>query len=453
MEREFDLVVIGSGSAGTSAATEARKRGLSVAVIDERPFGGTCTLRGCDPKKVLVAAAQALDRAARYNRLGIFENAPALNWAELIRFKRTFTDPVPAERVKLFEDAGIVPIRGRARFTDTRTLSVDGDRLRAKHFVIATGAKEIHVAQGDDQLLTSETFMEQESLPESLVFVGGGYIAFEFAHVAARAGVQVTIVNRGNEPLRGFDRDLVQLMIQASRKLGIVVHVNAEVDRVERTSGGIVVHAHDSDGAQNFEARGGVLAAGRAADLDHLDLDAAGIERTKKGVKVNQHLQSVSNPSVYAAGDCADGGGLPLTPVAGDEGTIVASNIIDGNAQEPNFRGLVTMVYTIPPLGQVGLTEAQARERGLDVEIHAGDMSKWYSTRHLAEDTAFYKMIVDKRTDCIRGAAIFGPNAEEQLNVLALAVQQQLRLPQAADVLYAYPTGSSDLQYLTGKSR
>jgi glutathione reductase (NADPH) len=449
MEREFDLVVIGSGGAGTSAALAVRKSGQTVAVIDERPFGGTCPLRGCDPKKVLVAAAQALDYAARYSKLGIFNEAPALNWRELIRFKHTFTDPIPAERLKQYEDAGIVAIGGHARFTDKQTLSVNGDLIRAKHFVIATGAREVHVADGDEDLITSETFMELESLPESLVFIGGGYIAFEFAHVAARAGVRVTILNRGAHPLGGFDQDLVQQLLDLTRKLGIAVYVNAEVDRVERTATGVVVHARTPGGMQQFEARNGVLAAGRVADLDRLDLDAAGIQRTKKGVKVNEYLQSISNPSIYAAGDSADGGGLPLTPVAGDEGEVVASNILNGNTRKPDFRGLVTMVFTIPPLGQAGLTEAQARESGLDIETRSGDMSAWYSTRHLAADTAFYKTVFDRRTGVILGAAIFGPNAEEQLNVLALAIHHGLRPSQIAEVLYAYPTGSSDLLYMT----
>ena len=150
MEREFDVVVIGSGTAGTNAAMALRKAGRSVAVIDERPFGGTCALRGCDPKKVLVAAARALDAAAAYTDRGIFDRAPQLNWANLMRFKRTFTDPVPQTRVRTYEDAGIVAIRGQARFAGPQQLAVDGDRVRAKHIVIATGATELHVADGDD---------------------------------------------------------------------------------------------------------------------------------------------------------------------------------------------------------------------------------------------------------------------------------------------------------------
>jgi glutathione reductase (NADPH) len=445
MERAFDVVIIGSGSAGTNAAMALRKRERSVAVVDERPFGGTCVLRGCDPKKVLVAASHVVADARRYEQIGVLDRVPALNWAHLMQFKRTFTDPVPKQREQTYRDAGIEPIHARARFADAQTLIAGEDRLRAQHIVIASGAEELHVAQGDDMLLTSETFMELESMPKSLIFIGGGYIAFEFAHVAARAGAQITILNDNDTPLRGFDPDIVGQLVDATRKLGIDVQLNAAAERVERTSGRVVVHTKDG---KRFEAENGVLAAGRVPNLEHLDLNAGGIERTKKGVKVNEFMQSVSNPNVYAAGDCADGGGLPLTPVAGYEGEIVSANIVEGNSRKPDFRGLASIVYTIPNLGQIGLTEAQAREEGLDVDVHSGDMADWYSTRHVAEDIAMYKAVVDKKNGTVCGVTILGPHAQEQLNVLALGMRYGLRAEQISQALYCYPTGPSDLEYI-----
>lgn len=427
-----------------------RKAGRSVAVIDERPFGGTCALRGCDPKKVLVAAARALDAAAAYADRGIFDRAPQLNWANLMRFKRTFTDPVPETRLQTYQDAGIVPIRGKARFTGPQQLAVDGDRVRAKHVVIAAGATELHVADGDDRLLTSETFLELEHLPQTLLFVGGGYIAFEFAHVAARAGARVTLINDNDKPLHGFDPDVVEQLLSSTRKAGIGVQLETRVERVEPSGKGVALHVQTPNGAKVFEAENGVLAAGRVPDLDRLDLEAAGIERTKKGVKVNERLQSVSNPNVFAAGDCADGGGLPLTPVAGYEGEIVASNVLESDSRAADFAGLASMVYTIPALGQAGITEAQANEKHLDVEVHAGDMSDWYSTRSLAAKNAFYKVVLEKGSGRILGATIFGPHAEEQINVLALAIRQGLQGRRLSETLFAYPTGSSDIEYFFG---
>lgn len=448
MERSFEVVVVGSGSAGTQVALAAREHGRSVAIVDERPFGGTCALRGCDPKKVLVYAARVIDEGQRLAELRILDTPPKLRWAQLMEFKRTFTDPVPAQRLHRYEAAGIAAIRGRARFEDAQTLAVGEDLLHAQHIVVASGAEELHVAEGDDRLLTSETFMELEEMPESLLFVGGGYIAFEFAHVAARAGAKVTIVHNGAHPLSGFDPDVVDRLVSQSRAAGIDIHLETTVVSVERDGNGIAARATQNGEERVFRARAGVLAAGRAPNLEHLACDRGGVERTKKGVKVNEFLQSVSNPHVYAAGDAADAGGMPLTPVAGYTGEIAAHNLLGGNTRTADFHGMASIVYSIPALGSAGLTQAQARERELDIDVHAGDMTQWYSTRHVAGRAAFYKTVTEKRTGKILGATVFGPHAEEQINVLALAIRRSLDAGAIADALFAYPTGSSDLEYL-----
>lgn len=447
MEHRFDAVVVGSGSAGTQAALTLRKRGRSVAVAEERELGGTCALRGCDPKKVLVHAARVIDESRRLCELGIFKTPPALSWPDLMRFKRTFTDPVPAQRLQTYEDAGIIVLHGQTSFKGAQTLVIGSDEVHAENVVIASGAQEVHVARGDDALLTSETFLELEHLPESLIFIGGGYIAFEFAHVAAMAGSRVTILHNDAHPLAGFDSDIVVRLLKLARAAGITIETETPVQAVERDENGVLIRA-GRNGEREFRARAGVLSAGRAPNLDHLQLERGSVERTKKGVKVNDFLQSVGNPRVYAAGDAADAHGLPLTPVAGYTGEIAAQNITSGNSRKPDFRGLATMVYTIPPLGSVGLSEAQAREQGVQFDIHAGDMGEWYSTRYVAARGAFYKVLTEKGTGKLLGATVLGPHAEEQINVLALAIRSSLRADDVADVLFAYPTGASDLEYL-----
>jgi glutathione reductase (NADPH) len=364
-----------------------------------------------------------------------------------MRFKRTFTDPVPQARLKTYEDAGIAVLHGQTAFKDPARLIVGSDEVYAEHIVIASGAQEVHVARGDDVLLTSETFLALEQLPETLIFVGGGYIAFEFAHVASRAGARVTILHNDAHPLAGFDPGIVERLLQLARAAGITIETDTPVQSVERSEDGIVVHA-GRNGEKAFRAHAGVLAAGRAPNLEHLQLERGNVQRTKKGVDVNDFLQSVSNPRVYAAGDSADAHGLPLTPVAGYTGEIAAENITGGNSRKPGFRGLATMVYTIPPLGSVGLSESQAREQGAQFEIHAGDMSDWYSTRYVAAHAAFYKLLTEKGTRKLLGATVLGPHAEEQINVLSLAIRSSLRADDVADVLFAYPTGASDLEYL-----
>lgn len=448
MDKTFDVVVIGSGSAGTSAAMALRKGNRSIAVIDERPFGGTCALRGCDPKGVLVAASRAHRYASLWKQVGVFGSAPAIRWRDLARFKRRFTDPVPSDRRKSFEDAGIVPISGKAAFLDEQTIGVESDRIRFEHAVVAAGATEMHVAAGDEKLLTSETFLDLESVPESVAFIGGGYIAFELAYLVAAAGGHAVIVNNDGQPLRGFDQDIVAHIVRLAREHGIEVHLNTTVKRVETDRGGVTLFAQTKNGSTKFRARAGVLAAGRVADLERLNLEAANIERTKKGVKVNTSLQSVSNPKIYAVGDAADGGGLPLTPVASYEGEVAARNILEGKRVSPNFQGLVSIVYVNPPLASTGLTEAQARRTTLSFDVKTADMSSWYSTRHVAAQAAFSKVILEKASGKILGATILGPHAEEQINVLALAIRGGLTQQQVAGTLFGYPTASSDLTYM-----
>lgn len=448
MEHRFDAVVVGSGSAGTQAALTLRKHGRTVAVIEERDFGGTCALRGCDPKKVLVHAARVVDEAALLHERGILRGVPALSWPDLMRFKHTFTDPVPEQRLQTYREAGITPLHGQTAFVDGATLTAGGDRIVARNIVIASGAQEVHVAEGDDALLTSESFLDLDELPESLAFVGGGYIAFELAHVAARAGARVTILHNDARPLAGFDADIVHRLLELTRAAGITVELETPVKTVERSGAEVVLHAEHKGEKRTFRARAGVLAAGRAPNLDHLRLERGNVERTKKGVKVNEFLQSASNPRVYAAGDAADAHALPLTPVAGYTGEIAGENIAGGNSRKPGFGGLATMVYTIPALGSVGLSEAQAREQGQEVDVHAGDMSGWYSTRHVAARGAYYKVLTEKGSGKVLGATVLGPHAEEQINVFALAIRQSLKGSDLAEALFAYPTGSSDLEYL-----
>lgn len=446
--QQFDLIVIGSGAAGNTAAMTCRGRGWSVAIIDAKPFGGTCQLRGCDPKKVLVGAAHAFDAACKMHELGVLDSAPRLDWAGLMAFKRTFTDPVPAQREKTYNDAGVVALRGQARFLDEQTLEVDGEKMQGRYIVVATGATPAPLAPGDEVLLDNEAFLNLESLPASLLFIGGGFISMEFAHVAARAGANVQILDLAPRILMQFDADIVKLLAESTRELGIELHLGARVTKIERSGAQVVVHADVDGSPKTFRAQAGVHGAGRIANLSGLDIEAGNVERTKRGVKVNEFFQSTSNPRVYSAGDVADGGGLQLTPVAGDEGEIVATNMLDGNKRTANFAGLASVVYTIPALATAGLTEEQARKNGIAIDMKQGSMADWYSSRRLGEKRGGYKLLLEPASGKILGATIFGPYAEEQINVLSLAIRRGLNADALAEALFAYPTGASDLQYM-----
>ncbi len=449
MNTNVDLIVIGTGSAAGSVAYPCRSAGWSVTVIDSRPFGGTCQLRGCDPKKVLVGGAELVDWNRRMQGNGVPGADLTIEWPDLMRFKHTFTEPVPEQNERSFAEAGIGMRHERAHFVDETTLRVGDDTLTGNHIVIAGGARRATLnIPGEEHLTTSTQFLELERLPRRIVFVGGGYIAFEFAHIAARAGAQVEIVHRGERPLERFDPDLVARLVEATRELGVEVHLETHVQAVEKRENSVLVHVSSAGKTRTIDTDIAVHSAGRVPELDDLDLEAGGVARDKDGVAVNEYLQSVSNPGIYAAGDAVASGGFPLTPVAGMQGAIVASNLLKGNHRTPDYRGIPSVVFTVPPLASVGLQEAAAHEQGLRFRTSYQDTASWYSSRRVGLRHSGFKVLVEEATDYVLGAHLLGAHAEEVINLFALAIRSGLRSADLRHMVYAYPTSSSDVTYM-----
>ncbi|WP_447987078.1 dihydrolipoyl dehydrogenase family protein [Nitrospira sp. Nam74] len=447
-KKPFDLVVIGTGAAAMAVAFPCRAAGWQIAVVDSRPFGGTCALRGCDPKKVLVSAAEVLDWTDRMQRKGVRSNGVGIDWQELMRFKRTFTDPVPRRTEEGLAQAGIGTFHGRAHFVGPTSVQVGEDVLEGRYVVIATGAKPIPLSiPGAEYLSTSDQFLEVDELPARLTFVGGGYISFEFTHVAARVGAHVTILHRGSRPLERFDPDLVERLVQRTRDLGVEVRLHTEVKAIERQERDLRVHASRDGHPEVFEAEMVVHGAGRVPEIADLDLGVANVAFGKNGVEVNEYQQSVSNASVYAAGDAA-AGGCPLTPVAGFEGKIVAANLLQGNHHQRNYVGIPSVVFTVPPLAAVGELEQTAIEKGLQFRVHHEDTSDWKSSRRVGERYSAFKVLIEEGSQRILGAHLLGPHAEEVINLFALAIKYGIKAPELSEVMYAYPTHSSDLPYM-----
>jgi glutathione reductase (NADPH) len=415
-------------------------------MIDKQPFGGTCALRGCDPKKVLVGAAAALDSARLLAGSGLQPGDLAIHWAELMRFKRRFTDPVPEQRQEHLARAGIEAFDGSARFAGPAHVAIGETTLEAtRAILIATGARpaDLPIA-GREHLTTSDQFLELAELPDSVTFVGGGFISFEFAHVAARAGARVTILHRGPRPLVQFDPDLVDRLVARTRALGIDVRLGAEARSIERIDGRCRLTYRGGDREAIVETDLVVHGAGRIADVDGLLLPAAGVQASERGVRVNEYLQSVSNPLVWAAGDCADTGAPPLTPVAGHEGRIVAANLLEGPSMRADLGPVPSVVFTVPPLAGVGLRESEARAAGLDVTVTHRDTSSWYSSKRLGETHSAFKVLVENGTRRILGAHLLGPHADETINLFALAIRAGVTADAFKQTLWAYPTHASD---------
>jgi len=442
----YDLIVIGAGMAGVAAAEKCATAGWRVAIVDDLPYGGTRALRGCDPKKILRRDAEIIDAAHLLTGKGIDPAGLRIDWPGLSAHMHNFTDPVPANMENNLARHGVDTLHGTARFTGPDRLDIDGTDHRFRHALIATGARPRPLDfPGADHLIDSTAFLYLEQLPPRILFVGGGFISFEFAHIAARAGAKTVIIDHGAIPLRGFDPDLVELLITRGLDVGIEVRRGNEIVAVRPTGDGYEVTL-DEQGRQRVvvaqvadRAAAADLVAGHAGrglvgdlvgtdgavegDLARLTLDAANIAHGPRGVHVAGHLQSTTNPRVYAAGDAADTPGAPLTPVAVFEGKVAASNMLKAATTTPDYNGIATAVFTIPELTRVGLLETEARDAGIDLDVRYTDTSGWYSNYRIGETTAAAKIIIDRTTDTIVGAHMLGPEYGELINICALAIR------------------------------
>jgi len=446
MAHDYDLIVIGAGMAGLASAEKAATSGWRVAIVDELPYGGTCALRGCDPKKILRRGAEIVDAARLLDGRGIDANGLSISWADLMQHKRGFTDHVPERVEQNLSTAGIDTFHGSASFTSPNTLEVAGTALHARHFLIASGARPRPLEfPGAEHLIDSTEFLNLEELPRRILFLGGGFISFEFAHIAARAGAETTIIDRGGRPLKGFDRDLVELLIARSREAGIVLHRQTTVRAVMKNGAAFSVELDAAGEARTIEVDLVVHGAGRVPHLDTLNLDVGDIACGNRGVTVTEHLQSTTNAAVHAAGDAADTRGMPLTPVAVFEAKVATSNMLKNSATVPDYDGVPTVVFTVPELARVGQLEEDARASGLDLDVRYTDTSGWYSNYRIGETTAAVKVLIDRASDTIIGAHMFGPEYAELINFCGLAMKLGLTTRQLKSMTAAYPTVTSDL--------
>jgi Pyruvate/2-oxoglutarate dehydrogenase complex, dihydrolipoamide dehydrogenase (E3) component, and related enzymes len=446
MDTDYDAFVIGTGVAGSSLAYKLNNSGMKVAIADKDRYGGICAFHGCIPKKILSGAAEIVAASNRMSDKGVKCN-DHLEWSSLIEFKDELVHSLTGPKENAFKNAGIDTYHGKVSFHDRNTLVIGDKLISAKYILVTVGATSRTIdIPGAGFLTTSDEFLDLKALPKRIILAGGGYISFEFAHIAARAGADVTIIHRGRNLLKTFDQDLVNMLAEASEKAGIKILTGQELLRIEKKNDSLELITHDSKKQEEIIHQCDMIVhgLGRVPAIDGLEPEKGDVEIEHGAIAVNEYLQSVSNPSVYAAGDCILPGPA-LTPTASLQANVIASNILEGNKHTADYTKIASAVFTIPTLASIGLMEKDATDKH---RVIYNDMSNFYSARKTNLGYAASKIIIEKDTGKIVGAHVIGPNAEDTINLFTLAITTGLTAEQVREALYAYPASSYDVKYM-----
>ncbi|MFN2266956.1 MAG: NAD(P)/FAD-dependent oxidoreductase [Desulfonatronovibrio sp.] len=445
--KKYQVIVIGAGPAGGACASACIKNGLKVAMVEDYGFGGTCPLRGCNPKKILTGAAEIVALAEGLNEKGII-SLPKISWQKLSAFRDSFVQGKKDKIKSAYSDLGIDTYLEHAEFIDKNVIKAGSHHLESDYFVLATGIKPAPLnIPGAELISSSDDFLALTKLPESICFIGGGFISFEFASIAVRAGAKVSIVHRSQRVLKQFDSDLTRKLVLALQDAGVEVHLNTPLQSVSKEGNTCLVMAGEKDDPLTIKADMVVHGAGRVPNVDSLNLDKPGVKFNRQGIEVNKFMQSVSNPKVFAVGDVADTP-YALTPTGDMEGRIAASNIIDPGSNEADYQGIPKVVYTAPALCSVGMMEEEAEKKNISVKIIDNDISEWFSWKHMGQKFAGCKIIIDEKKEIILGAHVLGSGAEELANMFAMAIKFELPVSKLKKVLWAYPTKGYYFKYM-----
>ena len=450
MVKTYDVVVVGTGSGGQTAAYTLMAYGLSVAVVEDSPTpGGICALAGCQAKKWYYEATELMARARHLQGKGLVR-PPEMDWSAIHREKSAFTDPIPAATRQGLEGSGIDFIPGTAVFTGPDTLAVNGAPVQGKYFVLATGAQPMPLPfPGAEHLISSTDFLDLERLPSRLVFVGGGFISFEFAHFAARLGPaeRTVILEVAPRPLGPFDAEMVDHLMAASRAEGIDIHTDVQLTGVEKDGAGFVVR---TAGGETFGADLVVHGAGRVPSLERLHLDDARVDYDKGGIAVDREMRT-SNPRIFAVGDCA--ATIQLARVADHEAYVAAKNILaeveGGDRAQRDYRTVPTILFTYPQYAMVGATEAALKEKGIRYFKNADVNLTWPTYRRVGMAHAGYKVMVDD-DNRVLGAHIISDNAAGLITIFKQAMQHHRSVEDLywEHVMTPYPSRESDIIYM-----
>jgi len=418
---DFDMITIGAGSGGVASSRRAGSYGARVAIVEESRIGGTCVLRGCVPKKLLVYGAQFADAFEDAAGFGWTVAPPKFDWSRLIAAKNNELDRLEKIYLNMLRSSGVEIIEGRGVLVDPHTVEVAGRRYTAENILVATGGHPtVPEIPGIEHVISSNEALDLPKLPRRIVIVGGGYIAVEFAGIFRGFGCEVVEIIRREELLYGFDDDLRVALAQEMRNRGIEIHTRTNVTRIEKDP---------REGYTLFTAMGQEISAdlvmyatGRGPNTRGLGLAEVGVEMNDKGAVQVDEWQRSSVPNIYAVGDVTDR--LNLTPVAIGEGRAIAETLYNNNPIRMDHNDVPTAVFSQPPIGTVGLTEEQARrEYGDDVDVYCARFKPMKNTLSGRDERTFMKLVVDGRSERVLGCHMLGVDAPEIIQGLAIAVK------------------------------
>jgi pyruvate/2-oxoglutarate dehydrogenase complex dihydrolipoamide dehydrogenase (E3) component len=441
----YDLIVVGAGAAGSTAASEARGQGARVAMIEQWKVGGTCLNAGCDPTKALVRSAHALHETRTASRFGIEIDDVRLDWPRVIdRVERVIDTIRGGDGDRNIREAGIDLRKGHARLLSPKEVAVEGDVLRGEALILATGVRAFVPAipgLREAGFITNVEAVTLPVLPRSLAIIGGGTIAMEFAQIFARFGVQVTVLGRNPRLLPLEEPELVEMLRGLLAHEGVRIETGVTLERVSSTGNRKRIVAHRDGVRFEIEADEILVAAGRTPQVEDLGLETAGVVHDATGIVADATLQT-SAPGVWAAGDCVTGSPR-FTSLADHQGRVAAHNALGGLPVRDAIETVVpTAVFTDPELGRVGLTEAAARQAGHAVRAETVPMRDLARAVITGETAGAVKLVADAATGRMLGGSVLAAGGGELLGEIALAVRLGLTCHAIADTLHAYPTFS-----------
>jgi glutathione reductase (NADPH) len=440
---DFDLFVIGAGSAGVRAARMAAGFGARVAIAEMYRPGGTCVIRGCIPKKLLVYAAHYREDFEDARAYG-WSARPEFSWPILLANKNNEITRLEDIYRTLLKASGVRLIEGRARMVDAHTVEVAGVRTRAQNILVATGGwPTLPAVPGIEHCITSNEALELAELPRRVLVVGGGYIAAEFTGIFHGLGSAVTLTYRGEQILRGFDLDVRQHLAQELVRRGVDVRLDCAVANVERrTDGALEVRLVSGGRGTNLVVDAVLFATGRHANTTDLGLESAGVALREDGAVLVDEFSRSSVANIFAVGDVTQR--IALTPVAIREGAAVATTLFGGVATPVDHVNVPHAVFSLPPVGIVGLSEAQAGERGITVRIYKTTFRPLKYTLSGRNERTLMKLVVDAGSDRVLGAHMVGPDAPEIIQGVAIAVKAGLTKLDFDATVALHPTAAEE---------